>query len=130
MTSTPKSFWAEPPISIPWSPPRYRFAKRSRGRRRRRTSSLVGGSSSASRLRATTAHCRADRRGRLRSGTPCCLRLPLLQALAAQLLGLALRQHSYEERDQDEGQGQRLLDHHDHAGHVLVLDRAEAPDAR
>ena len=47
----------------------------------------------------------------------------LLQPLAAQLLGLAAPQHPHEQRDQDERQRQRLLDHHDHAGHVLVLDR-------
>ena len=39
-----------------------------------------------------------------RSGPARRLRLPLLQPLAAQLLGLALRQHAYEQRDQHERQ--------------------------
>ena len=55
--------------------------------------------------------------------------LALLQPLAAPLLLLALGEHPHEQRDHHEHERERLLDHHDHAADVLVLDRVEAPDA-
>src|SRR6266511_2037949 len=56
--------------------------------------------------------------------------LSLLQPLAPELLLLRPAQHAHEDPHHHQHERQRLLDHHDHAGHVLVLDGAEAPYAR
>src|SRR4051794_9877648 len=51
--------------------------------------------------------------------------LSLLQALPPQLVLLGANEHPDEHPDEDEHQRHRLLDHHDHAGNVLVLDRGQ-----